>query len=173
MGQRIPIDLSRPDSYWLGVRPEEFMAIIDDVTTQMKDAMRAKDKVRLGALRGIRAAFIEAMKKDGADSIADEAAIGILRRLEKQRKESIAAYDDGGRDDLAEVERAELSVVQTFLPSLADEATTTGWVQAAISDSGASSPADMGRVMGALMKAHKGEVDGGLAKDIALKLLRA
>lgn len=148
------------------------MAIVDDVTAQMKDAMRAKDKVRLGALRSIRAAFIELMKKDGSDSVADEAAIAILRRLEKQRKESIAAYDDGGRDDLAEVERAELLVLEAFLPSLADEETTTAWVSAAIEASGAAGPSDMGRVMGALMKAHKGEVDGGLAKDIALKLLR-
>jgi hypothetical protein len=138
----------------------------------MKDAMRAKDKVRLGALRSIRAAFIEMMKKDGSDSVADEAAIAILRRLEKQRKESIAAYVDGGRDDLAEVERAELLVLDAFLPSLADEETTTAWVSAAIEASGAAGPSDMGRVMGALMKAHKGEVDGGLAKDIALKLLR-
>jgi hypothetical protein len=148
------------------------MAIVDDVTAQMKDAMRAKDKVRLGALRSIRAAFIELMKKDGSDSVADDAAIAILRRLEKQRKESIAAYDDGGRDDLAEVERAELLVLEAFLPSLADEETTTAWVSAAIEASGAAGPSDMGRVMGALMKAHKGEVDGGLAKDIALKLLR-
>ena len=149
------------------------MPIVDDVTAQMKDAMRAKDKVRLSGLRGIRAAFIEAMKKDGSDSIADEAAIAILRRIEKQRKESISAYDEAGRDDLAAVERAELDVVQTFLPSLADESTTTEWVKTAIAESGAGGPADMGRVMGALMKTHKGEVDGGLAKDIALTLLRS
>ncbi len=148
------------------------MAIIDDVTTQMKEAMRAKEKVRLGALRGIRAAFIEAMKADGSDTVPDAAAITILRRLEKQRKESITAYTDGGRTDLAEVEQAELAVLQAFLPSLADEATTTAWVQAAIDKTGAASPGDMGRVMGAIMGAHKGEVDGGLAKDIALKLLR-
>ena len=149
------------------------MAIVDDVTAQMKDAMRAKDKVRLGGLRGIRASFIEAMKKDGSDTLSDDAAIAILRRLEKQRKESITAYSEGGRDDLAAVERAELDVLQGFLPSLADEDTTTAWVQAAIAESGAAGPSDMGRVMGALMKAHKGEVDGGMAKTIALRLLTA
>lgn len=152
---------------------EDIMAILDAVTAQMKDAMRAKDKIRLGGLRAIRASFIEAMKKDGSDTLADEAAIGILRRLEKQRKESITAYADGGRDDLAAVERAELEVLQEFLPSLADEDTTTAWVQAAIAESGAAGPSDMGRVMGALMKAHKGEVDGGMAKTIALRLLSA
>ena len=149
------------------------MAIVDDVTAQMKDAMRAKDKVRLGGLRSIRASFIEAMKKDGSDTLPDDAAIAILRRLEKQRKESITAYTEGGRDDLAAVERAELDVLQEFLPSLADEDTTTAWVQAAITQSGAAGPSDMGRVMGALMKAHKGEVDGGMAKNIALRLLTA
>ena len=148
------------------------MPIIDDVTSQMKDAMRAKDKVRLAALRGIRAAFIEALKADGADTLSDEKCIPILRRLEKQRKESIAAYEAGGREDLAAPERGELTVIEGFLPSLADEATTTVWVQAAIDSAGASGPQDMGKVMGALMRAHKGEVDGGLAKDVALKLLR-
>ena len=148
------------------------MPIIDDVTAQMKEAMRAKDKLRLTALRGIRAAFIEALKADGSETLADEKCIPILRRLEKQRKESISAYEAGGREDLAEPERGELAVIEAFLPSLADEATTTGWVQAAIEASGAAGPQDMGKVMGALMREHKGEVDGGLAKDVALKLLR-
>jgi uncharacterized protein YqeY len=148
------------------------MAIIDDVTTQMKDAMRAKDKVRLGTLRSIRAAFIEALKADGSETLPDEQSITIIRRLEKQRKESITAYDQGNRPDLSQIEREELAVLETFLPSLADEATTTTWVQAAITQSGAAGPGDMGRVMGALMGAHKGEVDGGMAKNIALQLLR-
>jgi len=148
------------------------MAIVDDVTQQMKDAMRAKDKVRLGALRGMRSAFIEAMKADGSDSLADDKAITILRRLEKQRRESIDAFVKGDRPELAEQERAELAVIDAFLPSLADEATTTEWVKAAIDKSGASGPGDMGRVMGAIMGAHKGDVDGKLAKDIALKLLQ-
>jgi len=148
------------------------MPIIDDVTQQMKDAMRAKDKVRLGALRGMRSAFIEAMKADGSETLSDETAIPILRRLEKQRRESIVAFEEGDRPDLAEVEQAELVVIEAFLPSLADEATTTQWVQAAIAQSGAAGPGDMGRVMGAIMGAHKGEVDGRLAKDIALRLLQ-
>ncbi len=148
------------------------MPIIDDVTSQMKDAMRAKDKIRLTALRGIRAAFIEALKADGAETLSDDKCVPILRRLEKQRKESIAAYEAGGREDLAQPERLELAVIANFLPSLADESTTKAWVQVAIEASGAAGPQDMGKVMGALMREHKGEVDGGLAKDVALKLLR-
>lgn len=147
------------------------MPILDDVSDQMKAAMRSKDKVRLGALRSVRAAFIEALKADGAETLADDKAIVILRKLAKQRKESIDAFDSAGRTDLAEQERGELAVLEDFLPSLADEATTTEWVKAAIAESGAQSPADMGRVMGAVMKAHKGDVDGGLTKKIALQLL--
>ena len=119
----------------------------------------------------MRAAFLEALKADGSDTLADEKAIVILRKLAKQRKESIDAFDKAGRTDLAEQERGELAVLEDFLPSLADEETTTEWVKAAIAETGAQSPGDMGRVMGAVMKAHKGEVDGGLTKKIALKLL--
>jgi uncharacterized protein YqeY len=147
------------------------MSIFDAVTDQMKQAMREKQAVWLGALRGIRAAFLTELKKDGSERLDDEACSAILRRLEKQRKESIEAFEGAGRSELAEKERAELEVVSSFLPSLADEATTRGWVEAAIAETGASAPGDMGKVMGALMKAHKGDVDGSLAKTIAQSLL--
>jgi uncharacterized protein YqeY len=147
------------------------MALVDDVSRQMKDALRAKETARLGALRNIRAAFLTEMKKDGAESLSDETAISVLRRLEKQRKESIEAFENGGRADRAEEERSELGVIQTFLPSLADEATTRAWVASAIAESGADKPGDVGRVMGAVMKAHKGDVDGNLARKLAQELL--
>ena len=107
----------------------------------------------------------------GAKEVADDVCVGILRKLEKQRRESIEAYEKGGREERAAEERAELEVLQTFLPSLADEATTRGWVEAAIAASGASKPGDVGRVMGMVMKEHKGDVDGGLAKRLAAELL--
>lgn len=147
------------------------MSIFDAVNDQMKQAMRSKDAVRLGALRGIRAAFLNELKKDGSEHLDDAACTTLLRRLEKQRKESIEAFEGAGRDELAAKERAELEVVASFLPSLADEATTRAWVEAAIAESGASGPGDVGRVMGAVMKAHKGDVDGNLAKSIAQGLL--
>jgi uncharacterized protein YqeY len=147
------------------------MGIFEDVSQQMKDALRAKDAPRLAALRGIRAAFLVELKKDNSEELSDEACIPILRRLEKQRRESIEAFEQAGREDRAAAERAELEVVQSFTPSLADEATTRAWVEAAIAESGASAPKDMGRVMGALMKARKGEVDGSLARRLAQELL--
>jgi hypothetical protein len=111
------------------------------------------------------------MKKDDAKTLSDETCVAILRRLEKQRQESIEAFDAGKRPELAARERADLAVVREFLPSLADEAKTRAWVGEAIAATGAAKPADVGRVMGALMKAHKGDVDGNLARRIAAELL--
>ncbi|MCA9501956.1 MAG: GatB/YqeY domain-containing protein [Spirochaetaceae bacterium] len=148
------------------------MSIADEVTAQIKDAMKAKDERRLAALRSMRTAFLNEMKKDGATSVPDEVAEGLLRKLEKQRKESIEAFSGAGREEMAEAERAELAVIQSFLPQLADEPTTRAWVEAAIAETGAASPRDMGKVMGALMKAHKAEIDGNLAREIVQSLLK-
>jgi uncharacterized protein YqeY len=149
------------------------MPIFDDVNRQMKEALKAGEKLRLQALRNIRAAFLLRLKEDGSDSLTDEDCVPILRRLEKQRKESIEAFEAGGRTEQAAAERAELEFILGFLPSQADEATTRKWVEAAIAESGAKSAKDLGRVMGALMKAHKGDVDGNVARRIAAELLPA
>lgn len=147
------------------------MPIFDQVNEQMKDALRAQQKLRLQALRNIRAAFLLRLKEDNSESLSDEDCIPILRRLEKQRRESIEAFDAAGRTEQAAAERAELEIVLGFLPKQADEATTRAWVQSAIAESGAKSAKDLGRVMGALMKAHKGDVDGNVARRIAAELL--
>lgn len=147
------------------------MAILDDVTADLKTAMRAKDTHTLAALRSMRAAFLNEMKKDGAETLDDAIATTIMRKLAKQRHESIEAFDKANRAEQAAAERAELAVIDAYLPSLADEATTRVWVEAAIAESGASAAGDVGRVMGMVMKAHKGDVDGGLAKKIAAQIL--
>jgi uncharacterized protein YqeY len=147
------------------------MSMVDRVSAELKEALKAREKDRVAALRGIRAAFLNEMKKDGAEDLPDEVCIAVLRRLEKQRKESIEAFDGAGRTEQAAAERAELAVIETYLPRLADEETTRRWVQEAIDASGAKAPGDLGRVMGAVMKAHKGEVDGNLARQVATQLL--
>ncbi len=147
------------------------MSIFETVSAQMKDAMKAKDEARLAALRGIRAAFLTECKKDNSATLPDEVAVTLLRKLEKQRQESIDAFTVAGRADRADAERAELAVIRTFLPQLADAATTRRWVEEAIAASGAANAKEMGKVMGALMKAHKGEIDGNLARSIAAELL--
>jgi uncharacterized protein YqeY len=147
------------------------MGLVEQVSEQMKQAQKARDAARLAALRNIRAAFLHEMKKDGAETLDDARATAVLRRLAKQREESIEAFLKGGRADRAEAERAEKAVIDGLLPGLADEATTQGWVEAAIAETGASSARDLGKVMGALMKAHKSDVDGKLAREIAARLL--
>lgn len=147
------------------------MSIAETVTAQMKDAMKAKDERRLSALRSMRTAFLNEMKKDGSDAISDEVCEGLLRKLEKQRKESIDAFMKGDREEMAIAERAELAVIQEFLPSLADESQTRAWVEAAIAETGASSSKEMGKVMGVLMKSHKAEIDGNIARAIVQELL--
>ena len=147
------------------------MGLVETVTAQMKDAMKAKDAARLGALRNIRAAFLTEMKKDGSETLDDAVSINVLRKLAKQRQESIDAFTQAKRPERVAEERAELGVIEEFLPRLADETTTRGWVEAAIAASGASSAKELGKVMGALMKAHKGDVDGDLARRIATERL--
>lgn len=148
------------------------MSILDRVTDELKVAMKAQDKDRTLALRGIRAAFIEAMKVDGATTLDDDKSTEILRRLAKQRRESIESYTAGGRLDLVEAEQKELAVVDGFLPQLADEATTRGWVDAAIAETGATTARDTGRVMAALMGAHRAELDGKLASRLVRERLQ-
>ena len=147
------------------------MGLVETATAQMKDSMKAKDAPRLNALRNIRAAFLTEMKRDGSETLDDAVAISVLRKLAKQRQESIDAFTQANRPERVAEERAELAVIEEFLPRLADEATTRAWVQAAIAASGAASAKELGKVMGALMKVHKGDVDGDLARRIASELL--
>ncbi len=147
------------------------MPIIDDVSNQMKDAMRAKESARLMALRNIRSAFIVAMKKDGADTLTDAQCVDSLRSLAKQRRDSIEAYEAAQRPDLADPEKAELAVIEGFLPVQAGEEQVRAWVVEAIAATGATTPAHVGKVVGAVLKAHKADVDGGAVKALATSLL--
>jgi uncharacterized protein YqeY len=149
------------------------MNLVERVSEEMKAAQKARDAARLAALRNVRAALLNEMKKDGSVTLDDPVATAVLRRLAKQREESIEAFASVGRADRAEAERAEKAVIESFLPRLADEATTRAWVQAAIAETGAASARDLGRVMGALMKAHRDDVDGQLARKLAGELLGA
>ncbi|MCH7868850.1 MAG: GatB/YqeY domain-containing protein [Myxococcales bacterium] len=149
------------------------MSIVEDVSRQMKDAMKAREKLRLNALRNMRAVLLNEMKKDNSDDLPDEVSVSLLRRLEKQRGESIEAFDSAGRQEQADAERDELAVIREFLPQLADADATREIVVAAIEATGATSSGDVGKVMGAVMKQHKGKVDGNLARKIAAELLEA
>jgi uncharacterized protein YqeY len=146
--------------------------LVDKVAEELKKAMLAKDSARTNGFRMIRAALIE-LAKDGKGDVTDERATEALRRLRKQREDAIAEYVKAGRADLAEGERAEMAIVDELLPKLADEDTTRAWVRDAIAASGAAGPRDMGKAMGALMKAHKADVDAAVARRLLEEALGA
>ena len=148
------------------------MAIYDDITEEMKAAMRSKDKQRLSALRNIRSAFINKRKESNADDLSDEQCVAVLRQLAKQRQDSVQSYRDVGREDLAEAEAAELAIISVYLPKLADAETTRAWVVEAIAAAGATEARHIGKVMGLLMRAHRGDMDAGLARTLAAELLQ-
>ncbi|KAJ1484909.1 Yqey-like protein-domain-containing protein [Baffinella frigidus] len=145
------------------------MGIFEDVTDGVKTAMKAKDAPRVQTLRLIKNALQVIAKEKGLETLANEESVTVLRKLAKQ---SVTAFVDAGRDELAADERAELVIIDEFLPSLADEATTRKWVEEAIKQSGATEASQMGKVMGFLMKSHKGEMDGTVAKNIAEEIFK-
>ena len=147
------------------------MSIVEAVSEQLKASMRARDAARTSALRNIRAGFLLVMKEDNSETLDDIKAIDVLRRQAKQRQESIDAYSQGGRAEMAAAEQAELAVILEFLPKLADADTTRAWIDEAIAATGATSAKDKGKVMGALMKAHKAELDGKLTQQLLAERL--
>lgn len=137
------------------------MDFFETVNEAMKQAMKARDKERLEALKGIKKEFLEAKTAPGANNeLPDEKALAILVRMAKQRKESAQIYKDNGRDDLAAGELAELAVIEEFLPKTLTPEELEAELKAIIVETGASSPKDMGKVMGVATKRLSGRADG-------------
>ena len=139
------------------------------IAAGLKEAMKSKDKARLGTLRLVNAAIKDkeiATRGDSADmpegSVSNDDVLGILGKMIKQRQESARAYEEGGRLDLAERERVEIEVIEDFLPKKLTEAEIAEAVDAAISASDASSIRDMGKVMGILKSKYVCRMDFGL-----------
>ena len=125
------------------------MNLFDQVSNDIKSAMLAKDKVRLEALRGIKKEFLEAKTAKGADGeLTDDMAMKILAKMVKQRKESAQIYTEQNRPDLAEPELAEAAVIETYLPKQMNEEELTEALKAIIAQVGATTPQEMGKVMG-------------------------
>jgi uncharacterized protein YqeY len=135
------------------------------LNTALKEAMRAKDSDRLATLRLINAAIKDrdiALRGDGAEAgVSDSEIMSILGKMVKQRQESARAYEEGGRLELADKERAEITVIEEFLPKQMDEAAVARAVDAAIAEVGAESLRDMGKVMGQLKSKYAGRMDFG------------
>ncbi|MDG1295365.1 MAG: GatB/YqeY domain-containing protein [Planktomarina sp.] len=148
------------------------MSLRDRLSISLKEAMKAKDATRLMTLRLINAAIkdrdIDA-RSEGTDvGVSDDDLLAILSKMVKQRQESVRAYEEGGRLELAEKERAEIVVVEEFLPRQLSEQEVEQAIAAAITASGANSIRDMGKVMGVLKSKYTGQLDfgkvGGMVK---------
>jgi len=135
------------------------------VSDALKTAMKAKEPVRLGTLRLINAAIKDrdiALRGEGADAgVGDDDVLKILSRMVKQRQESARAYEEGARLELAERERAEIRVIEEFLPKQLNEDEVKAAIDRAVQSTGAGSIRDMGKVMGVLKAAHAGQMDFG------------
>ncbi|HRW73988.1 GatB/YqeY domain-containing protein [Ottowia sp.] len=136
------------------------MSLKDRITDDMKTAMRAKDSERLGTIRLLQAA-IKQKEVDERITLDDAAVIGVIDKMVKQRKDSIAAFEQGGRADLAAKEAAELTVLQAYLPQRLSADEIAAEVKAIVAELGAKGPGDMGKVMGAVKARLAGKADMG------------
>lgn len=137
------------------------MSLKDQITEDMKSAMRAKEADRLSTIRMLLAA-IKQKEVDERITLDDPAVISVVDKLIKQRKDSIAAYQQAGRTDLADKEAAEVTVLQAYLPQRLSEPEIAAEVDAIATELGASGPGDMGKVMGAVKTRLAGKADMGL-----------
>ena len=147
----------------------------DRINSAMKQAMRDKEVLRLSTLRLVMAAIKDrdiAARVDGVDnSVSDDEILAILGKMIKQRKDSAAAYDSAGRDELAAQEMSEIEIITDFLPKQLNDNEIEDVVKKVISDSGASGIRDMGKVMGLLKSTYTGQMDFGKAGGVVKNLL--
>jgi len=143
------------------------------LTDDMKAALRAGQRERLGVIRLMVAAMKQADIEPGSKGEIDEAGIiAVLTRMVKQRRDSIEQYNSGNRPDLAAKEAAEITIIEAYLPAMMDEAATRDAIAELIAETGAAGPKDMGRVMGALKSRFAGQVDMGKASGWVKDMLK-
>ena len=146
------------------------MSLKNQLTDDMKTAMKAGEKERLGVIRLINAA-IKQKEVDERIELDDAQVLAVLEKMVKQRRDSVSQYDAAGRDDLAGIERAEIAVFEHYLPAKLSEAEIEDVVDGAIRDSGATGPADMGKLMGVLKPRLAGKADMGDVSAIVKRRL--
>lgn len=134
------------------------MSLKEQITEDMKAAMRAKDSGRLATIRLLTAA-IKQKEVDERIDVSDEQVLAIIEKMIKQRKDSISQFEAGGRQDLADIEKAELAILSTYMPAAMSEAEVQAEVAAAVAAVGAAGPQDMGKVMGVLKPKLAGRAD--------------
>ena len=148
------------------------MSLEQQIMTGMKEAMKAKNEGVLRALRGIKAEIIKAKTEPGAGGEIDEATEQkFLQKMMKQRRDSLEIFEKQGREDLAIKEKEEMAVIEKFLPKQMNEAELKETVKKIIAETGASTPADMGKVMGVASKQLAGKADGKMISNLVKELL--
>ena len=146
------------------------MSLKQRLTDDMKAAMKSGDKHSLGVIRLVNAA-IKQKEVDERIELDDAAVIAVLDKMVKQRRDSVTQYEAADRADLAEIERAEIGVIERYLPAKLGEAEIQAAIAAAISETGASGPADIGKLMGALKPKLAGQADMGLVSTLVKQAL--
>ena len=150
------------------------MNLFDKVSEDIKKAMLARNKVRLEALRGVKKEFLEARTAKGASGeLSDENATKIMVKMVKQRKESAKIYDENNRPELRDNELAEAAVIEEYLPQQLSQDELITEIRAIIEETGASTPKDMGKVMGVATKRLAGRAEGRLISQTVKELLGA
>ena len=148
------------------------MDLFERVSEDIKNAMKAKDKVALETLRNVKKFFLEAKTAPGAnDTLTDADALKIMQKLVKQGKDSAAIYVQQGRQDLADVELAQVAVIEKYLPKQMAAEELEVVLKAIIAQVGATGPKDMGKVMGIASKALAGKAEGRMISEVVKKLL--
>jgi hypothetical protein len=148
------------------------MNLEQKVMAEMKEAMKAKDEPALRGLRAIKAEIIKAKTEPGAGGeVSAETEIKLLQKMVKQRKDSLEIYQQQNRSDLAEKEQEEIRIIEKFLPAQMSEEELRNELQLIISETGATSPADMGKVMGIATKKLAGRTDGKTISAAVKQLL--
>jgi uncharacterized protein YqeY len=149
---------------------DTFLTLQQRLESAMRDSMRARDEQRTQTLRMAMAAAQNQRIARGRD-LTDEEVVDVLTKQVKQRRESIAMFRDAGREDRAAAEEAEAAILAEFLPEQLSEDEIVSLARAAIAETGASSPSDMGRVMGTLSPRTRGRADGRVVSDVVRRLL--
>ena len=148
------------------------MDLFEKVSEDIKNAMKAKDKVALETLRNVKKFFLEAKTAPGAnDTLTDADALKIMQKLVKQGKDSVAIYVQQGREDLAEAELAQVRVIERYLPQPMSAEELENALREIIAQVGAAGPKDMGKVMGVASKALAGKAEGRAISETVRKLL--
>lgn len=152
----------------------KFMSLHNTLKEQIKDAMKSHDAVRLGVLRGLVSSCtneLVSLKRTPQDELSDEEVLNVIRRAVKQRKDSIDQFTKGGRADLADTEKTELAVLETYLPQMMSEDEVMVFAKSKMEEMGVIEKSKMGMFMGTLMKELKGKADGDVVKTVVDKLL--